>query len=224
MKKPVIVTKLKVTQFSAIKSMAESVYASMRFNSNFVNPRPSMPVLKAAMADLGEAIERWVKPGNRGSHADYVHLQRAAIRLHKLLTQLAAWCMASIDPDLPYPEQRSVLVTSGYPLKSDGSPQGVLEMVQNLRRFIARNVRQGQVKMRWEKPLNVTTITNVKSYLVFRSLTNDFATASVIASVSKTTYTDAPGIGDWYYWVVAVNNKGNGVKGDALMARVVVNL
>ena len=38
MKKPIIVTKLKVTQFIAIKTLAESVYENIHTNPNFTSP------------------------------------------------------------------------------------------------------------------------------------------------------------------------------------------
>ncbi len=128
--------------------------------------------------------------------------------------------MSSLDPNLSNEEQKVLLSTTGYPFKSDGSPQGILEQVQNLHLFIARNIRQGYIKISWKKPLNVTTRSNVKSYLVYRSAANDFSSASAIASVTQTTFTEAPGIGEWFYWVAAINNKGNGVVGSSLIAEV----
>jgi len=223
MKKPIIVTKLKVTQFRAIKSMAESVHEGLNLNAGFPNPQPSMPVLLAALTALNEALEKWGKNGNRGSHADYVNLQVAALHMYRILTQLAAWCMASLDPALSYGEQRVLLSTTGFPLKHDGSPQGRLEPVQDLHLFFARNTRQGYIKFRWKRPLNVTSKGNVKNYLIYRSAANDFSTASVIASVTKTTFTEAPGIGEWFYWVAAANHHGPGAVGSSLQVEVFKN-
>ena len=119
--------------------------------------------------------------------------------------------MSSVSADLNNADQEVALVTSGYSLKKERMPQGMLEQVQGLHEFIARNVRRGYVKMRWSKPLNITTHTNVKGYLMYRGAVNDFATASFVTCVTKNTFTQAPGIGTWYYWVVAVNNMGNGL-------------
>lgn len=221
MEKPKIVLKIKVKQFSAILALAKSVYENMNGNPNFIAPNPSLSVLQTDIADLTDAIAKWGVVGNRGSHADHVDLENKAAQLHRLLWQFANYCMNTVSQTVPVEDQASVLISSGFPLKKPRTPQGALEMVQNFHRFIARKVRRGNVKLRWAKPLNVTTITNVKCYKVYRSATNDFAAAVCIKHVTAATYTDAPGAGAWYYWVVPFNYMGNGVTSKAVVAKVV---
>ena len=98
MKKPIIVTKVKVTQFSAIQTLAESVYESMLLNTNFISPQPTMPVLLAAKADLSQAIEKWGQKGNRGSHVHYMNLKKSSDKdaqvAHLQLLEPGAWSPA----------------------------------------------------------------------------------------------------------------------------------
>ena len=219
MEKPTIVIKLKVKQFSAILALAETVYENLNGNSHFVSPNPSLAALQAGIINLTTCLERWGVKSNRGSHEDYVNLENAARQMHTMLGQLARYCESTTRTNVPVGDQEAVLSSTGFALKKPKTPQGVLEMVQNFHRFIARNVKQGNVKLRWEMPLNVTTHTNVKCYDVYRNTTNDFATATLIKTVTTGTYTDAPDAGKWFYWVVPVNNMGYGVTSHVVVAR-----
>ncbi len=220
MSKPIIVLKLHPRAFSKTLELAQTVSASLTSNPGFVNPQPSLAVLNAAITELEGALETWGDTGNRGSHADYLNLSAKAARMQRILKQLADWCMSAVDPDLPNPERAQLLATTGFALKGLRSPQGKLEAVQNFHRFFARTVRENQVKLRWTKPLNVVTNSNVKAYLVYRSRHEVFSTASILSATSHTTYTDEPGAGTWYYWVTAVNNKGQGVVSEMVTGRI----
>lgn len=224
MSKPIIVIKLKPKDFRGILNLAEGVYENMHLNPNFISPQPTLAALQAATADLTDALAIWGDTGNRGSHAAYVNLTVKAGRLHKMLTQLGDWCMSSVDADIPYPEQSVILGSSGFALKNAKSPQGVLEAVQDFRRFFARTVKENQVKLRWKKPLNVAVNNNVKAYVVYRSATNEFSAAIIIGVAALTTYIDEPGAGTWFYWITPVNNKGQGVKSEVVTARIAEGL
>jgi hypothetical protein len=192
----------------------------MNLNNNFINPQPSMAIIMASTDDVTEALGKWGPVGNRGSHQDYVVLQLKSKTLHMRLTQLGAWCMSSLDVGLSYADQAAILVTSGFPLKNPGAHVGKLEMVQGFHRVFAGNLNEWDIKLKWSKPLGVATITNVKSYIIYRNTTNSFSTSSVIAAVPNTTYIDVPGTGSWFYWVVPVNNMGNGVPSQAVIAKI----
>lgn len=138
-----------------------------------------------------------------------------------MLRALSAYCMNTVSQNVPYGEQASALLSSGFTLKRQKAPQGRLEMVRDFRRFIAANLRWREVKLRWKRPLNVRTHTNVSSYLVFRNSVPEFATAIQIDCVTATTITDAPGVGNWFYWVVPFNCMGNGVTSQAVRVTVV---
>lgn len=220
MNKPIIVIKLKPKHFSKLVALAESVYAGLDMNPDFPNPQPTLADLSLSIAEVKNAMAGWGEKGNRGSHVNYVNLMTKAIHLHSILTQLGEWCMSSMNSALPYPEQRVLLESTGFELKRAKTPQGVLEAVQNFRRFIARNIPEGQVKLAWRQPLNVTTPTNVKGYVVYRSKTEVFSTAIVIAVSSKASYIDSPGPGKWFYWVTPFNNKGEGVISEIVTVRI----
>lgn len=224
MKKAIIVIKLRPKQFSKILNLAKTVYESMLLNPGFINPQPTLPALKTAADELREAISKWGRTGNRGSHADYVNLATKAGYLHDLLTQLGEWCMSSIPADMPFTEQATLLGSTGYALKNAKTPQGMLEAVQNFNRIFARNVQEWQVKLRWNKPLNVANNNNVKSYVIYRSKVNEFSSATIINVVSKTSYIDEPGSGTWFYWITPVNNKGQGIISEGATARIAEGL
>jgi hypothetical protein len=85
--------------------------------------------------------------------------------------------------------------------------------VQNFHVFVSRRYNQNQAKLKWKMPLNVTSKDNVKTYSVFRGTTSVFSAALQIGSTTKTTFVDTNTTGApvmWYYWVVAVNNAGDG--------------
>jgi hypothetical protein len=220
MEKPSLVLKLKVKLFSAILQLAERVHDHLNGNVNFTSPAVGLPTLQAGINDLSDAIAKWGPAGNRGSHADHLNLEVAAVRMFALLGTLARYCESTARINVPIGEQAAVMATSGFALKKQRTPQGALEMAQNFHRFIAANMKHGGVKLRWVKPLNVITHTNVKCYKVYRSITLDFSTATYLKSPTTTTFTDYPGAGAWFYWVVAHNYVGDGVLSHAVKVQV----
>jgi hypothetical protein len=211
MKKPVIVIKVTAKQFKALVLLIQHVIANMTANLNFLTPSPTLLACQTALDNLIAAITKWGPKGNRGSHQDYVDLKVKAQIALSLLTQLSEYCMTVVDPLTSYATQTTILLSSGFPLKNASMPQGVLQMVQNFRNLISVDLNPDQIKLKWKKPLNVTSQGNVKIYNVYRNTSNVFSTAKIIASVPSTTYTDTPGTGAFYYWVVARNNAGDGV-------------
>jgi hypothetical protein len=220
MEKPSLVLKLKVKQFSAILQLAERVHDYLTGNANFVSPVITLAKLQSGINKLSDGIAKWGPAGNRGSHADHVKLEEAAIRMFDMLGTLARYCESTARINFPIGEQATVMATSGFALKKQKTPQGMLQMAQNFHRFIAGNIRNGGIKLRWEKPLGVITHTNVKSYNVYRNTAPDYATATYLKSPMATTFTDYPGSGTWYYWVVAFNYMGEGVLSQVIEARV----
>ena len=217
--KTTIVLKLKVKQFSAILALAERIFEYLNGNIHFVSPSPGLATLNAGINELRDAIAKWGQQGNRGSHLDHVNLELSALKMYNMLWSIAEYCENTVLLNVPDGERAAVLVTSGFTLKKAKTPQGRLEMVQNVHQFIARNVERTHVKLRWEKPLNLFTHTNVKGYKVSRSSHNDFATAKELAIVTATTYTDIPGAGDWFYWITPLNYMGEGVTCQSIMIK-----
>ncbi len=129
--------------------------------------------------------------------------------------QLTAQLAAGSD----YVLMASIIGTSGYDLKGTGTPQGVLQKVQNFHRFSSRQLAVNQLKLKWKKPLNVTTPSNVQDYKILRSATVDFTTAVEIGATTTTSFvvsniTSAPQT--WTFWVVAFNSAGPGVPSDPI--------
>ena len=82
------------------------------------------------------------------------------------------------------------------------------------------------IKLRWEKPLNVTSRNNVRSYRVLRGTTSVFSAAVEIGNPTATTFTDTNSTGvvqTWYYWIVPVNSAGNGAPSEVVTVTVVNN-
>jgi hypothetical protein len=221
MNKPVIVLKVGYKKFRDVYDLALKVYNNMDGNTHFNNPQPSLVTVLNASNALGDVIVKWGDTGNRGSHKDHLDVIYRSRLLHSLLTQLGAWCMSSLDPGMGYPAQTTILATSGFPLKNARSSVGRLQAVREFERIFARNVGEDQVKLRWKKPLGVAISTNVKSYIIYRSASLNFSTASIIDCVQITAYKDKPGEGTWYYWVVPGNTNGFGVISERVVARVV---
>jgi hypothetical protein len=79
------------------------------------------------------------------------------------------------------------------------------------------------VKLKWEMPLNITSVTNVKSYRVLRGTTNVFSAAVEIKVTTATTYVDTNSTAltqAWFYWVVAVNSAGDGAPSEVVAVNV----
>ena len=220
MDKPKIAIKLRQNDYDGISTLAGAVLLSMNANPNFINPQPSLATLQAATIEMRDAITQWGTIGHRGSHADRVNLTGKAMKLHGLLTALGAWCMSTVDPEMQYGDQAAILLSSGFPLRKQRAPQGMLAAPEKFRQLIQKNLSLQQVKLKWAKPLMVAVSNNVKSYKIYRSASPDFDTAANIDLVQATSYIDQPGAGVWYYWVVAVNNKGDGVKSEMIGAGV----
>jgi len=216
-----IVLKLKEKEYSKILDLAETVYERLLNNIIYSELQPMLPALKAGIVVLRKELERWGPQGNRGSHQDHVNLEFWALRVKLFLESLALKCENTVLRNVPVGERAAALATTGFPLKKQKSRQGVLEEPQNFHHFIARNLQPGDVKLRWEQPLNVTTHTNIKDYVVYRSSVNDFSTAVIISHTTRTTFTDTPGSGKWFYWVAAENNMGEGVISHSVMVTVV---
>lgn len=219
MKKPVIVIKVTAKQFKALAALIQYVLLNMLGNLEFITPSPALIAVQAALTDLQAAIAAWGVKGNRGSHATYVSLKVKSTFALALLTQLGEYCMTVVDPNSSFDVQTTLLLSSGFPIKNASIPVGMLGMVENFRRVFSATVSLNNVKLRWRKPLN-TSRGNVKSYLIYRNTTNNFASATFLTSVQPSTYIDSPGTGIWYYWVAATNNSGNGITSNVVVVNI----
>jgi hypothetical protein len=172
-----------------------------------------------------DAIAAWGPMGNRGSHADLLNLQTKARVLADMLKAEAQYVQntAQIAAGTDYSDMANIITSSGFELASTPSPQGILQKVQNFHQFVSRQLNSNEVKLKWKRPLDVTSANNVKQYKVLRNTSTDFATAVEVAIVTMTTFTDINTTADvavWTYWVVAYNNAGAGVVSDPVTVRI----
>jgi hypothetical protein len=194
-------------------------------NAYFVSPSPTIAALETAAMDVMIADTAWGTPHNRGSHKDLIDLRAKTIVLAQLLKAMSQYVqnVAQIIAGTNYPVMQTIMVSSGFVLKKQRSPQGMLQSVTDLRNLRTRRVNYNQVQLKWEMPLGVTSHTNVKSYKIYRGMTPAFYDAKIIATISKTTYIDTNTSNDtvrWYYWIAAVGAAGDGVLSGAFMVQV----
>ena len=225
MRKPVIAIKLSPRNYAALADLGDRAVTSMTGNASFATPSPALTNLQIAITDVNSAITKWGQKGNRGSHADLVDLRVKARLLADMLkaeaqyVQNTAQGAASTD----YDAMAAIIVSSGFQLAGDRNPQGVLQKVQNLHQFISRKLNRNEVKLKWKKPLNVTSKSNVKEYKVLRANSTDIATAVEVAIVTKTSFIDSNNTGNvaaWTYLVIAYNAAGAGVTSDPVTVAV----
>ncbi len=216
MNKPIISIKLSPRDYSGLVDLGNRVFNSMSGSLLFVTPSPTLLSLQSAITNVVTAIGVWGPRSNRGSHFDLVDLREKALNLQLLLKAEAQYVQntAQIASGTDYVAMATIIESSGFQLANTKTPQGVLQMVQNYHYFTSRKLMRNQVKIKWKKPLNVTSANNVKSYKVFRGSTNVLTAAIEINTPTKTEFVDTNTTGatqTWFYWVLAVNAFGDGV-------------
>ena len=211
--------------YSALAALGNAVIAGITGNANFATPTPLLADLQTAVDDVTAGIATWGPKANRGSHASLMDLQLKARILSDMLkaeaqyVQITAQAAALTDYDL----MANIITSSGFALKTPGSPQGILQKVQNFHQFVSRQLNSNEVRLSWKKPLNVTTAGNVKQYRVLRASSTDFNTAEQVGSITRTNFTDINVTADavtWTYWVIPCNGAGDGVVSDPVTVSV----
>ena len=157
-------------------------------------------------------INAWGVKGARGSHSDLINLRASAFALKNLLTAESAYVQNIVDPTTSYADQDAFILTSGFSTKNSPTPQGVLSAPQNLHQVFNGNVSIYIPKLRWKKPLGLTSPNNVKFYQILRYPSIGPTLPAVIATSTKTAFTDNTGglvKGTGYtYTVTACNDSG----------------
>lgn len=222
MRKPSIKIGVRADNYAALQSLSDKVIQSLTGNLSFPAPSPPVAVLQAAADDLTAAIAAWGPAGMRGARKELFHLRSTAIHMRNLLLKEAAYVMNLVDLSASPEEQARFITSSGFTAKESRNLQGVLEAVRNFHQVISPRLNGWEVKLRWEKPLNVVVNSNVKSYLVFRSETGSFSDAEFLDAVTRTTFTDYNPIrgATNTYFIIAINNAGRG----AISVAVSVNV
>ncbi len=225
MNKPIISINLRPLNYAGLVNLANRVASSLAGNLNFATPAISVLALQAAVTDVINAIAVWGPKGNRGSHGTLIDLRSKALILAQLLKAEAQYVMttATVASGTDFVAMQNIIISSGFRLANVKSPQGILQMAQGFQRFVSRQLDPNQVKLKWRKPLNVTSKSNVKSYRVLRGTTNVFSAATEIGTTTKTSFVDTNTTAasqTWSYWVVPVNTEGDGVISDVVTVRV----
>jgi hypothetical protein len=181
----------------------------------YSSPVLPMTVFLLHILKLKKAITAWGPEGCRGSRADHDAMMAAAEVVRKDLRQLASYAQYT------QVNNTKSWLELGFTLRLPKHKTQRLQKVQNFRRFIARNIPEPGIKLRWEMPLGAKD-KNVKAYIIQRSNTPEYPAAhigipNILAIVSATFFIDMePMPGANWYWVTPVNGAGMGVRSEAV--------
>lgn len=214
---------LSTLSFDALAAYAQTISDGFAAQvAVYATPNPTMIIFKGHILALNNAIAAWGPKGNRGSHAQHVALVNAADVVKDDLRMLADYAQ-NTQPDNP-----TSWGLVGFAIKRPKSVLVALEMVQNLRNFISRDITGDNIRLKWKKPLGADP-NDVKGYFIQRnnvpvqpaigtSADGSRAIANVIGIVPDTSFVDTdPLVGANYYWVTPFNSVGYGVSSDVLM-------
>jgi hypothetical protein len=208
--RPQVVIGVRVNQYSALASLAFQVVADMTAAiASFPTPFPTLATITTQATLVESLIAIWGPVGNRGSHSDLLNLRAACLTLRDLLVQEAAYVQNSVDPTLSYPDQAAVIASSGFAVKNSPVPQGILAPPQGLHQLFQAGISPYTPKLKWTKPLDLTSPNNVKSYIVYRSAGVPFP-GEPIGFPTRTSFIDTTPLHGipYSYYVVAVNTDG----------------
>ncbi len=214
--KPTIKIRLARLSNTALISFTNSLITNMTGLIFYPTPNPTLLVIQNDLTAFSNKVTAWGTVGNRGSHQIHVELLAARATLMVDLTALANYC----ETTTPYNE--TAFTSCGWEIKNPKSLTGPLPAVQNLRQFLSRTISYGQVKLRWKRPLN-TAFGVVNAYNVYRNTVSNFSTATLVATVTKTSIIQSGlTLNTYYYWVVPVGASGAGVTSDVCLASVAI--
>ncbi len=214
MRKPIISIKLSPKNYAGLVNLGNRCVGSLTGNLNFTTTSPPLLAVQSDITSVVNAIAVWGPKGNRGSHADLLDLRNKALTLALTLKALSQYVQntAQIAAGSDYSLMAAILGTSGFDLANVPTPQGVLNPVVGFRKMTSSSLNPNQVKFKWKKPLDAPK-GSVYLYRVMRGTTTVFAAATQIATASLTSFIDTNGTGTvqtYTYWIVPVNNVGDG--------------
>ncbi|MFI5159451.1 MAG: hypothetical protein ACHQF4_11335 [Sphingobacteriales bacterium] len=200
-------------KYQALYDYTANVTALLLLNiASFPTPLPSLATTNGLNATLLADIAAWGAVGARGSHAQLLSLRQSAQAVYNALVQLANYVQNTVDPTTTYAAQAAFIALSGFGVKNPPVPQGPLAAVQALHQLIQPRVSQYSPKLKWKRPIGVTSPGNVKAYQIYRGATAVFGASQLIATSTKTSFVDqsaAPGA-SYYYFVLGINTAGKG--------------
>jgi hypothetical protein len=203
--------------FDALRSFAQTIHAGFLAQvADYPTPNPAPAAFQSDITALANAITAWGPPGARGSHADHVALLAAAEVVRNDLRMLADYAQ-NTQPDNP-----ASWGAVGFPIKREQSVPQPLQMVQDFRNFVSRDIPAGFIKLKWKRPLD-TDSSDVKGYIIQHSDTNvqpllgSAGIANVVAVIPNTSIQfQPPYTGANFFWVTPYNSVGYGVSSDPL--------
>jgi predicted phage tail protein len=218
--KPTTIVGVKISDYAGIENMGNRVVASLTGNPSFTTPVPALATVSTDITALETAISNWGPVHNRGSHADLLALRDAARTVYNDLLSLAQYVQttAQVAAGSDYTAMAAIIGTSGFGIKNPPMPQGLLGSPQNLHRMFQNSVSLYTPKLKYKKPIGLTSPNNVKSYQILRNTVNNILTATVIGTSTKTSFIDVTAAAgtQYYYWVKGVNSAGPGAESAVL--------
>ncbi len=205
--------------FQGVADFGDKLHGGFqRLAADYPGPTPSLAVAQSNIIKLNKGIVKWGTKGNRGAHTDYSGILSQVEVVRNDIRSWANYAMITKPNDI------KSWTDLGFAIRQAKSKSQQLQMVQDFRHFISRNVPAPGIKLRWRKPLD-TKSNLVKSYIVQWNNTPDYPMLrerkmlmNVVAVVTETTFTDMrplPGV-NWY-WVTPHNSAGPGVTSQGLM-------
>jgi len=224
MRYPQVVVKTRPTWFDELVSLGNRVIASLTGSAVYITPAVSLVNLQAAVTAVTDALALWRPLSGHGSHAQYEDLKDKSLTLLNFLKAEANYVQttAVLAAGNDYSLLASLLATSGFAIKGDPVPQGVLNAVTGFRRMLSGSLNPNQVKFGWSRPLDARR-GNVYLYRILRATTTNFADAVEIATSSKTRFIETNDTGTvqtYTYWIIPVNNVGNGAASVAVTVSI----
>ena len=225
--RPQVVITARVSQYSALASLAYQIVADMTIAiANFPTPSPALAAITAAANTVVDNIALWGPVGNRGSHQDLLNLRASCLVLRNLLVEEAAYVQNTVPLTDSYPDQAAWIASSGFSVKNSPTPQGLLGPPQDFHQLFQNGVSIYTPKLKWKKPLGLTSANNCKSYNIYRTVNSVIPPpvpppASYLTTVTRTSFIDTTALpGTSYLYIVAgVNTDGTG----AYSATLVIN-
>lgn len=214
--RPQTILGVKISNYAGLANLGNRIFAGLTGNLYFTTPDPALADIQTATVDVETAIADWGPVGNRGSHAQLIALRDKARTLYNLLLAEANYVQntAAATAAGDYTLMATIITSSGFFVKNNPSPQGVIGSPQDFHQVFRDNISIYAPQVRWKKPTGLLSPNNVKLYQILRNTANDFSTAVVIGTSTKTVFTDASvaHATQYYYWVRGVNTNGNGTE------------
>jgi hypothetical protein len=224
MRKPIIAIKLRPFDYKGWINLGNRIVVSLTANANFTTPAVSTANLQLAITAVDDALALWAPIGSRGSKSDLLDLRSKTVTLAQLLRSEAQYVQltAQLAAGNDFETMAAIIGTSGYELSAVPAPVGLLQAVVGFEIVKSLLTNSNQVMFRWNKPLDVKK-GDVNIYRILRATTANFSAASEIGTSTKTSFVDTNATGavqTYTYWVVAVNNFGDGAVSNAITVKV----